>query len=213
MLLVGQYDSPFVRRVAVSLHWLGIPFTRDTKSVFTDAAEMRKINPLGRVPALILDDGETLIDSAAILDHLDELVGPKRALLPRQGATRRNALRTIAIATGAMDKAVAIVYERLLRPPAARHQPWVDRCQIQIKAALDVLERQPLDKQLANGRTPQSAFTAACLVGFLNLRVPDAFLPVHYPALARLSAQAEALPAFKAARSSDADTAPGAVKV
>ena len=213
MLLVGQYDSPFVRRVAVSLHWLGMPFTRNTLSVFSDAAAMRKINPLGRVPALILDDGETLIDSAAILDYLDATVGPKRALLPPQGAARRDALRTIAVATGGMDKAVAIVYERFLRPPTARHHPWVDRCQIQVKEALVYLNRQPMAEQLANGRTPQAAFTTACLLSFLNLRVPDAFPEGQYPALDHLATLAETLPAFKSTLPSDTDTAPGAAKV
>ena len=121
MLLVGQYDSPYVRRVAVSLHWLGLPFRHNTLSVFRDAEAMRVFNPLGRVPSLVLVEGadrhqEVLIDSAAILDHLDETVGPERALLPRSGAPRREALRIIAMATGGMDKAVAIAYERLLRP-------------------------------------------------------------------------------------------------
>jgi glutathione S-transferase len=93
MILVGQYDSPFVRRVAISLHLLELPFTRNTISVFADAEEMRRINPLGRIPSLILDDGEVLIDSAAILDHLDERVGPERALLPPRGGSARNIQR------------------------------------------------------------------------------------------------------------------------
>src|SRR5258705_11343896 len=89
MLLVGQYDSPFVRRVAISLHVFGIAFERNTKSVFADADEMRRINPLGRIPSLVLDDGEVIIDSAAILDYLDGLVGAERALLPPHGPARR----------------------------------------------------------------------------------------------------------------------------
>ena len=85
MILVGQYDSPFVRRVAVTLHLYGMPFTRNTLSVFSDAGEMARINPLVRIPSLVLDSGETLIDSAAILDTLDEMVGPGRALTPPSG--------------------------------------------------------------------------------------------------------------------------------
>src|SRR5215212_2587418 len=98
MILVGQFDSPFVRRVAVSLHMLQLPFTRNPISVFGDAEAMRAINPLGRIPSLVLDDGEVLIDSAAILDHLDEVVGRARALLPPSGAPRRAALRISALA-------------------------------------------------------------------------------------------------------------------
>ena len=82
MILVGQYDSPYVRRVAISLKLAGLQFTRDTRSVFADADEMRRINPLGRIPSLVLDDGEVLIDSGAILDYLDEMLGSERALLP-----------------------------------------------------------------------------------------------------------------------------------
>ena len=91
MILVGQYDSPFVRRVAVSLRLLGFAYEHDTRSVFGDFESMRRTNPLGRIPSLVLDDGEVLIDSAAILDHLDETVGPARALVPARGAdgTRR----------------------------------------------------------------------------------------------------------------------------
>src|SRR5215831_3302837 len=108
MILIGQLDSPYVRRVAVSLVVLGLPFERRLLSVFRHPEEMRRLNPLGRVPALVLDDGTTLIDSAAILDYLDELVGPDRALLPRSGDARRDALRIMALGTGCSDKAIAI---------------------------------------------------------------------------------------------------------
>src|ERR1051325_8557462 len=99
MILVGQYDSPFVRRVAVSLRVLGFAYEHDTRSVFGDFDSMRTTNPLGRVPSLVLDDGRVLIDSAAILDWLDETAGPDRALLPRSGPLRQRALRLIALAT------------------------------------------------------------------------------------------------------------------
>src|SRR5678815_1209188 len=136
MLLVGQYDSPYVRRVAISLHLLQLPFARNPISVFGDAEAMRAINPLGRIPSLVLDDGEVVIDSAAILDHIDELVGPRRALLPASGAPRRAALRVIALASGAIDKAGAIVYDRSLRPPDKQHAPWQERCAVQLASAL-----------------------------------------------------------------------------
>jgi glutathione S-transferase len=118
MILVGQYDSPFVRRVAVSLRVLGYAYEHDTRSVFADFAAMRRVNQLGRIPSLVLDDGETLIDSAAILDWLDQSVGPGRALVPAAGPERRRALRRIALATGAVDKVGAAIYERLIRPSA-----------------------------------------------------------------------------------------------
>src|SRR4051794_18623024 len=85
MILVGQYDSPYVRRVAISLRVLDFAYEHDTRSVFGDFDSMRQTNPLGRIPSLVLASGETLIDSAAILDWLDEQVGPERALVPRSG--------------------------------------------------------------------------------------------------------------------------------
>src|ERR1700742_954632 len=104
MILVGQYDSPYSRRVAISLMVLGIPYRHDTRSVFGDFDSMRKSNPLGRIPSLILDDGTVLVDSAAILDWIDESVGPERALLPASGVARRDVLQRIALANGAVDK-------------------------------------------------------------------------------------------------------------
>jgi glutathione S-transferase len=102
VILVGQYSSPFVRRVGVSLRVLGFEYQHDTRPVFRDFDSVRQTNPVGRIPSLVLDDGEVLIDSAAILDWLDEAVGPARALLPRAGPDRRRALRAIAFATGAI---------------------------------------------------------------------------------------------------------------
>ena len=91
MILVGQFDSPFVRRVAVTLNHYHMPYTRNPISVFRDVGEMQKINPLVRVPSLILETGEVLIDSAAIIDHLDEAAGPARALTPAHGPERQQA--------------------------------------------------------------------------------------------------------------------------
>lgn len=212
MILVGQYDSPFVRRVAVSLNLLGIPFERDTRSVFSDADEIRRINPLGRIPALVLDGGEVLIDSAAILDHLDERVGPDRALLPPRGEDRRKALRIIALAVGAIDKAGAQTYERSLRPPEKVHQPWIDRCRVQMDAGLDALEAQAGGWFLGRGPL-QPDITAGCMIGYLRLHrgglLPeDIFTAARYPGLARLSDSLEELPAFRAARIAADETMP-----
>src|SRR5258707_10140396 len=130
MILVGQYDSPYVRRVAVTLGVLGFSFEHDRRSVFADFDSMRTTNPLGRVPSLILPDGTTLIDSAAILDWLDQTVGPERALLPPGGLVRQQALQRIALATGTIDKVMAGAYERLIRPAIHRSPEWIARCRV-----------------------------------------------------------------------------------
>ncbi len=140
VILVGQYDSPYTRRVAISLMVLGIPYEHDTRSVFGDFDSMRKTNPLGRIPSMILDDGEVLIDSAAILDWIDETAGPERALLPHSGSARRDALRRIALANGAADKlGGGVNYERLIRPVRYRWPEWIERCTTQGQGALAAL--------------------------------------------------------------------------
>src|SRR5215467_9956971 len=140
MILVGQYDSPFVRRIAITLHLYALAFTRDRTSVFSP--DMAARHPLVRIPSLVLDDGETLFDSAAILDHLDETVGPDKSLVPRSGAPRRRVLRTMFLATGAIEKAGAIVYERHLHAPECVSKEWVTRCRGQLDGALAHLEKE-----------------------------------------------------------------------
>jgi glutathione S-transferase len=198
MILAGQYDSPYVRRVAVALHLIGVPFTRDNRSVFADADEMRRINPLGRVPSLVLDDGEVLVDSWAILDYLEEIAPTHRALLPISGVARRRALRLSAIACGAMDKAVSGYYERTLRPPERVFGAWIDRCELQVASALAALEAEtPDDGWYLGGRRPmQPDVTVGCLLGFLRLRAAHLAPDGRYPRLDAHAAACEALPEF-----------------
>lgn len=220
MILVGQYDSPYVRRVAISLHLLGLPFERDTRSTFADAEAMRTINPLGRIPSLVLDDGEVLIDSAAILDYLDELVGPDRALIPPRGLDRRRALRMIALASGAVDKAAAIAYERMLRPPEQQFAPWLERCRTQVDSGLVALEAALAASAAGSAiagwyagapRPMQADIMIGCLVAYLRHRVQDAFPAGAYPAIEHHAAACDALPAFAQTRPADDEQMPSGV--
>ena len=115
MFLIGQYDSPFVRRVAIALRLYGLPFEHRPWSTFGDADKIAPYNPLRRVPTLVLEGGEALIESTAILDYLDELVGPDKAMIPAKGPERRHQLRICALASGLGDKSVSLVYESVLR--------------------------------------------------------------------------------------------------
>jgi glutathione S-transferase len=132
MLLIGMFDSPFVRRVAVSLKLLGFAFEHANWSVGKDHAQIRRYSPLGRVPTVVLEDGEVLTESAAILDHLDSVVGPQRALVPTDGAARRQVLQLMALAIGAAEKGRDLIHERIARPPEKRHEPWEERCRSQM---------------------------------------------------------------------------------
>src|SRR6266536_5364534 len=140
MFLIGQYDSPFVRRVAIALRLYRIAFEHRPWSTFGDADRIAPYNPLRRVPTLVLEGGEALIESTAILDYLDETVGPDRVMLPARGPERRKQLRTIALATGLGDKAVSLVYERVLRKEQLKL--WVERCEAQIGGVLEMLESE-----------------------------------------------------------------------
>ena len=195
MILVGQYDSPYVRRVAVSLRTLGVAYEHDTRSVFADFDAMLEVSPLGRIPALVLDDGEVLIDSAAILDWLDQTVGPSRALLPAAGAERRRALRLIVLATGAIDKVGAAAYERLIRPSALRWPEWIVRCRTQGAGAIAALAAEPWPPQAP---LDQARITTACMLRYVQMADPDLLPPGRYPTLDALAERCEALPAFQA---------------
>lgn len=194
MILVGQYDSPYVRRVAVTLGVLGFAFEHDTRSVFGDFDSMRTVNPLGRVPSLILPDGATLIDSAAILDWLDQAVGLERALLPPTGRARQQALQRIALATGTIDKVMAAAYKRLIRPEAHRWPDWIVRCRTQAEGGLAALAALSWPTDAA---PDQAAITTVCMMRYVGLADPDLLPPGRYPSLEALSRRCEALPPFQ----------------
>lgn len=185
MILVGMFDSPFVRRVAVSLRVLDLPFEHRNLSVGKDEAQIRALNPLGRVPVLVLPSGESLIESAMILDHLDALAGPDRALLPPAGEARRAAQQWLALATGAVDKGLQLVYEKVFRPVDKQHQPWADRCHRQMEGALSELDARcaaiQADAWLVGERIGQADISLACFCTYLRDAVPVDLTP--YPAL------------------------------
>ena len=166
MILVGQYDSPFVRRVAISLRVLGFTYEHDTRSVFGDFDSMRATNPLARIPSLTLDTGETLIDSVAILDWLDREVGPERALMPVAGPARTKAMQLIALAAGAVEKFGALNYETIIRPAAYRWPEWIERLRTQGLGAVAALEREDWSERT---RLDQVQISTGCLLGYLAL--------------------------------------------
>ena len=204
MLLIGMFDSPFVRRVAISMKLLELPFEHANWSVGKDFDRIREFNPLGRVPTLVLGSGEKLFESAAILDYLDELVGPARALLPASGPERRQALNLMAMATGAAEKGVLQVYEGAFRPETKRHQPWLDRMRTQMSASLAAIDRyigeRGVAQWLVGKRMSQADITAVCAFTFLNDTLRVASDRVMFQSLATLAARCEAMPAFQETR-------------
>ena len=201
MLLIGMFDSPFVRRVAVSLKLLGFEFEHANWSVGKDHAQICRYSPLGRVPVLVLEDGEVLTESSAILDHLDSLVGPERALVPSRGIARRQVLQLTSLAIGAGEKGRDVIYERIVRPPEKRHEPWAQRCRSQMHGALSEIERQQSQRAgtwLVGDHLTQADITVTCVWALLRDAV--ALQDGLYPALAALTERCEALPEFVATR-------------
>jgi glutathione S-transferase len=197
MFLIGQYDSPFVRRVAIALRLYGLPFEHRPWSTFGEADKIAPFNPLRRVPTLVLDGGEALIESTAILDYLDELVGSEKAMIAAKGTERRRALKICALGSGLADKAVSLIYERVLRKDQLKL--WVERCEAQIGGVLDVLE-----KERAGVTTPywfgerigHADIMVACALRFTGEGHPQLF-GARYPALKAHAARCEALPVFQ----------------
>jgi glutathione S-transferase len=196
--LIGQYDSPFVRRVGIALTLYELPFEHLPWAGFGDVDRIARVNPLRRVPTLVMDDGQVLVDSAAILDCLDDIVGPGRALIAATGPDRREALRVCALAAGVADKAVSLVYEGAFRDAPA--EIWVSRCRAQVLETLALLDRQraerPEEGWFGPGLTHADVMLATML-RFVSEALPAAVTFVDYPALAAHSAHCEALPVFK----------------
>jgi glutathione S-transferase len=198
MILIGQYDSPFVRRVAIALRLYGLPFEHRPWSTFGEGDKIAPYNPLRRVPTLVLDDGEALIESTAITDYLDELVGPEKAMIADSGPERRHGLKICALATGLGDKAVSLVYERVLRKDQSKI--WVERCEAQIGGVLDVLEKERAaiaTPYWFGTRIGHADIAVACVLRFTGEAHPALFGRARYPALKAHAARCEALPPFQ----------------
>ncbi len=197
MKLVGMFDSPYVRRVAISMRMLDLPFEHLNWSIGKDIDQVKQLNPLGQVPILVLDDGEVIVDSATILDYLDDRVGPERALVPRTGEMRRRVLGATTLAAGMADKARLQMYELLFRPAALRHPPVLARLHGQMLAAaaeLDKLCARSQTPYLFGERVTQADITLGCAFTYACETVK---LEPPLPALRARAAKLAELPAFR----------------
>lgn len=198
MILVGQYDSSFVRRVGLALTFYGLDFEHRPWSIFSDAAKVQDLNPLIRVPTLVLENGDVLIDSHVILDYVDGLMPPRDRLLPQTEPDRHRALKVVALATGLADKGVSLFYERVLHEHVS--PVWVDRCRSQISATLGVLENDRAGRRDAywfGARIGHADIAVAACLRHTHEAHPDLIAWPEYPALKAHCDRLEALPAFR----------------
>jgi glutathione S-transferase len=202
MILIGRYRSPFVRRTGIVLKTLGMAFETKNLNTAEDTAEIRKFNPVGRVPSLVLDGGEVLIDSQAIIDYALEVADPEGRLLAKSGPNRRAVLRIAAIGQGAMDKAVASAYERNRRPKDKVFPGWVELVDGQVVSALAALEALAASGGKWMHDSGMSLADINAVVAFDQVSMAEPYLMSGnpYPALADLSARCNQLPAFAETR-------------
>lgn len=194
MILIGQYDSPFVRRVGIALTLYGLKFDHRPWSVFGDAEKIRALNPLIRVPTLVLGDDTVLSDSHMMLDYLDNLV--PTPMFPRTEPDRHRALRVAALACGLAEKAVSLFYERRLHDVTS--PIWTARCQLQITSVLLALEQErPATLWWFGNQIGHADIAIACAWRFVTEAHPGLFTVSDYPRLADHAARAEALEVFQ----------------
>lgn len=195
MKLVGMLDSPYVRRVAISLELYGVDFVHESLSVFSTYAEFSAINPVVKAPTLVLDDATVLMDSSLILDYFETLAPPDKKLLPHNACARAKELQVLGLALAACEKTVQIVYEHHLRPAEKLHEPWLDRVTGQLLAAYSLLEKHLA--QASGERLNQAALTAAVAWSFTQLKLPTVLKAQAFPNLQRHADQLEQHPAFR----------------
>jgi glutathione S-transferase len=194
MRLIGMLDSPYVRRVAISMKLMGLPFRHEPVSVFRHYDHFASINPLVKAPTFMADDGMVLMESNVILQYLDSLVPVEQRLMPVGSL----AARQVGVALTAMEKSVQVYYELTLRPEERRHLPWLERVNGQMLAAFDLLESMVADgKAWLHGAKPmQPDVCIAIAWRFAQFVLPERVQASRYPGLVAFSEMAEALPAF-----------------
>ncbi|HEX7368745.1 MAG TPA: glutathione S-transferase family protein [Rhodanobacteraceae bacterium] len=199
MQLIGMLDSPYVRRTAISLRMLGIPFEHRPLSVFRDFDAFHAINPLVKAPTLVCDDGGLLVDSTLIIDYAESLA--RRRLAPSEPDARRNALRLIGLALVACEKAVQHHYE-VKRAPDLQDTAWLQRVHGQLHDACALLDQAlraaPSDRWLCSDAPTQADISAGVAWTFIQIVAAEVVTETDYPAFAAFTARAERLPEFAA---------------
>lgn len=173
MILIGRYVSPFVRRVGATMIYQGLSFEHQALRAGGDEQdEIRKANPLGRVPTLLLDDSKVLADSAVILDYLDSIADPGRVLAPQSGWERFEFSSLLSIATGAAEKAIFVYMETRNRPAEKVHQPAMDNAARQARDGFEYLCHRDDKPWLFGASLTQLDISAICYWSFIVEHTP-----------------------------------------
>lgn len=196
MKLIGMMDSPYVRRVAISLELYGIEFNSMPLSVFSTFEEFSRINPVVKAPTVILDSGVQLMDSTLILYYFEALSEARHKLLPDNADALAKDLQILGVILAACEKAVQNIYEHKLRPEEKQHQPWVERITRQLLAACHEWDTL-LDGRAIAPRPDQVAVTSTVVWSFIQFMIPGVVTADNFKNIRSLAESCEALPAFK----------------
>jgi len=198
MQIIGMMDSPFVRRVAITARLLGLKYDHRPLSIFNSYDEFRFVHPLVKVPTLVCNNGEMLVDSTLIIDYLESLTG--ESLMPANSRQRQSALKITGIALVAMEKVAQLIYETKQRPDKLKYASWIERLRQQLDSAVELLEQS-----VGNGRAwmfgtniSQADLSTAVAWCFARYVFPEFVDKEKYPTLEIFSERAESTPEFKA---------------
>jgi glutathione S-transferase len=199
--LIGIFLSPYVRRVAVSLNILKLPFELEEVFVFGEPDIVRRYNPLVRIPVLVLEDGANLVESGAILDEIDHMVSPERRLTPSDGPLRRRVVQTAAIGLACAEKAQWAFYEGRVRPAEKVHTPWIENNDKQVLGGFEHLNMAAAkmddgDWIAGTPNVSQADVTTAVAYTFAKIARPNLELAERFPQLSRFAERCETLPEF-----------------
>lgn len=201
MKLYGGYGSPFTRRVGITLllYKLNYEHLILRANIPEEAEQLKQFNPLARVPALETDDGLALADSATILDYLDRLVGPDKALTPQAGPARTQVMNLIGIGSGAVEKSVSCYYEEGVnakRPADKVYRPWVDKMYEQTRGGLEAIENMVKGPWLMGEEITQADVSLVCFWDFIIKHRPERVPQLACPKLKGISEKANLMTEF-----------------
>jgi glutathione S-transferase len=197
MQLIGCWSSGFTRRIGITLKLLDLPFDHLNVDVFKRPEDVRPYSPMLKIPALVIDNGEVLLDSDSMVDYLHERVGPLRALIAISGAERRQALRIVGIATTVYEKFRAVEQEAS-RPEALQMASVSDFYSAQALTGFEMLESVAKGRWLVGGALSQAdIMTVVAYQAVSNSPLLAEVNARRFPKLAALSRHAMLLPAFE----------------
>ncbi len=196
MQLVIATPSPFARKARVAMLEKGLAFETVVDNPWNPGARAPQLNPLGKIPVLLLDDGRTLVDSRVIVEYLETLGRPP-ALLPADPAARVAHRQIEALADGVCDAVVLTVLERS-RAPGKQSADWIARQRAKVVSGVAALERELGRGTWFVGDAYGLADVAAgCMLGYLDLRLPELDWRATAPGLAAFAKRVFERPAFR----------------